>query len=469
MTNNVKLDAPNVILITIDSLRYDHLGCYGYHRNTSPNIDALATRGVKFMQAISNGGQTPQAFPSIIASALPPIELNGGKAILRRSVTLAQIFKKYSYHTAAFHSNPNLSHFLNYNRGFDLFDDSLWQSTPKGLRLWVRNKAKSAGGFVAKVADRASILLKPVFSRVLSRPIISAEEITDKALSWHKSHGGSCFLWLHYMDVHHPYMPTAKYLSQFYHKSVSRRQMNILWRKMLHKPEEISITEKKILVDLYDAEIKYTDEVIGSLLSKLGNRLDNTIVIVTADHGDEFGEHGRFGHNTVYDELLHVPLIIAGPGVESDVVVENQVSLIDLAPTVTDLLGIENPRSFKGESLLPTIEDQDNGEVGTISTYICSLGLRQRNIAYRIPGWKYICTESLNDGCLLGEEVYDLRSDPGETNNLHGVGNEGANRFELEARKKIAQFKHLKAEGKTDYEKATVKAKMRSLKKSDRI
>ncbi|MBA7618539.1 hypothetical protein ES703_25869 [subsurface metagenome] len=121
----MKSDAPNVILLTIDCLRFDHLGCYDYWRDTSPNIDNLASRGALFLEAISNGGMTPSAFPSILASALPPLEAAEDREILRRSTTLAELLKKAGYHTAAFHSNPFLARPFHYGKGFDAFDDSL--------------------------------------------------------------------------------------------------------------------------------------------------------------------------------------------------------------------------------------------------------------------------------------------------------------------------------------------------------
>lgn len=470
MNQKIKINTPNILLITIDSLRYDHLGCYGYHRNTSSNIDALAARGVKFLQAISNGGQTPQAFPAILESALPPVEGSWIKPIARHSTKLAEVFKNAGYRTAAFHSNPLLSRFYGYSKGFNVFDDSYHQMKRWRARIHIRMIARSLRKSMPKLVDKASSMLGPTLTRVLDRPIINANEINNKATSWLQINSERFFLWLHYMDVHYPYMPEAKYLKQYCNLSISRGQMKALRHKMMRRPSELSQAEIEMLINLYDADIKYTDEVVGSLLSKLGSCLENTIVFVTADHGDAFGEHGRFGHNTVYDELLHVPLIIAGPGIEGGTVIKQQVSLIDLAPTIVELAGLKSPSSFQGRSLLPMVEGKEEIEAGTISTII-PFGARQRgfDISYRIPGWKYICDESLNDGSLLGEEVYDLRNDPGETNNLHGEGDGEANSFELEARKKIAQFKHLKAEGKTDYEKAAVKAKMKSLKKSGRI
>jgi len=459
MKQGTKENRPNIILITIDSLRYDHLGCYGYHRNTSPNMDALASRGVKFTQAISSGSHTNTSFPTIMTSALPPLQDAEGRGILQRSVTLAEVLKKSGYHNAAFTPSGDLSRFYGYNRGFDVFHDNFRQSKTWRAWSWMRGIAKSAGESIAKAADKSSLLLNPISSRVLTRPIIIAEEITTKSLLWHKSHRGVFFLWLHYMDVHHPYVPEDEYLSQFYDQPVSRRKMNILWRKMLLKPHEISSAEREIIINLYDADIKYTDYIIGQLLDELENSMDNTVVILTADHGDEFGEHGRFGHETLYDGILRVPLIIAGPGIECGTVIRQQVSLIDLAPTIIDLVGIENHQSFKGESLLLTIEDQEDIAIGTISVYLYKR-LWNRSIAYRIPGWKCIIFESLDGNDIIKEEIYDLRNDPGEMVNLHNQGNDEANTFELEAKKKIAQFKQLKVEENRDYEKQRVKAKL---------
>ncbi|MCK4826376.1 sulfatase, partial [bacterium] len=359
-------------------------GCYGYHRNTSPNIDALASRGVKFKQAISNGGHTRTSFPTIMASVLPPLQHAEGKDILQRSVTLAEVLKKSGYHTAAYHSNPGLSHFYGYDQGFDLFDDSFRALRPWRARSWVRGIARSRGGLIARAANKASLALQPILTHVVTPPIINAEEITRKSLKWHETQNRKIFIWLHYMDVHHPYMPENEDLSQFYDQPVSRRRMNILWRKMTRKPPEVSQTEREILINLYDADIKYTDSIIGSLLDRLENQMNNTVVILTADHGDEFGEHGRFGHETLYDGILRVPLIIAGPGVGSGISIKQQVGLINLAPTIVDIAGIGKPRSFYGKNLLYRMGEEEKCVTGTVST-IMNPGLRQRSISYRIP------------------------------------------------------------------------------------
>jgi len=459
------METPNIILITIDSLRYDHLGCYGYPRNTSPNIDSLAARGVKFLQAISNGGNTPASFPSILLSALPPLDSSDSRAILRRSTALAELLKNAGYKTAAFHSNPHVSRFYGYGKGFDIFDDSFRQFSPKGGRLWIRTRAKSPGSLMAKVVTKVRRVLKPILYRVLPRHTINAERLTNKAMSWLDARKGKFFLWLHFTDVHHPYMPPVKYLHQFCDELLNRRQMKEACLKMLTSPNELSQSDIEMLINLYDASIKYTDDIIGSFLQEIGRRLSNTFVIITADHGEEFGEHGRFRHHALYDGLLHVPLIMAGPSLQSGMSVEQQVSSIDLSPTIVEIAGAGSPQSFRGQSLLPLMKGEGKITECTISTLLDN-DLEKRQFSYRTPGWKYIRTESLNvSGLVLREEVYDLTNDPGETENLHGTDTEEVKNFEEEALDKLSQFKQLKVEESTDYEKQRIKVKLSRLKK----
>ncbi len=469
----MEVNAPNVILLTIDCLRFDHLGCYGYSRDTSPNIDNLASRGVLFLEAISNGGKTAFAFPSILASALPPLKQDEYREILQRSTTLAELLKEAGYHTAAFHSNPCLARPFSYGKGFDIFEDSLGkmdavrkQRFKLEMKLITMLKPLKALRFGRSVIRFLAKLwrLPDIFSSFMAGPpIIRAEELTNQALQSLAAQRGKFFLWLHYMDVHRPYMPFSKYLSQFRTQPVSRRKMVTLFHKILENPDQISPSEVTTLVDLYDADIKYVDDVVGRLLDSLGGDLPNTIVIITADHGEEFGEHGEFGHETLYDGLVHVPLIMAGPGIKGGTLVKQQVSLVDLAPTIANLIGIDNAQGFQGESLLPVIKGEREAINGTIST---TFSPGRRLIAYRIPSWKYILTERLDASeVVVAEEVYDLRSDPDETRNLHGLDVEKAERFELEARNKLLQFKQLKTEEKMAYEKQRIKARLKKLEK----
>ncbi len=461
----MRLPEPNIILITIDSLRFDHLGCYGYARDTSPNIDSLASGGVLFLQALSNGGNTPDAFPAILASVLPV--MGKERELSQPRTTLAEQLKEVGYQTAAFHSNPFLSRYYGYSRGFDVFNDSLGEYSLFKGRLWMRTMARRQHGLMARALIKLARILRPVFLRVVRRPIVTAEGITKQALAWLKENNDGFFLWLHYMDVHHPYLPLPEYLGKFRDQTVSRRKMAGLYRKMLKDPGEISPLELATLIDLYDADIRYVDDCIGSLLDSLGEELADTVVIVTADHGDEFGEHGRYGHQSLHDGIVRVPLIMAGPGIKGGTVVKHQVSLIDLAPTITDLVGLDSVTHFQGQSLLPVIKGQESAARGTISILNKS-DLGRRYMAYRTPEWKYIRTESLDEAnSVLSEELYDLRNDPQERHNLHG--SEEARAFELEAVNRILEFKQLKREAKTANEMERIRARARQLKGSGKI
>jgi len=456
----------DIILITVDSLRADHLGCYGYHRDTSPTIDRLASGGVLFSQAISSAGRTPDAFPSMLASVLPTIGKPG--TIPRSARTLAQQLKEDGYHTAAFHSNPYLTRYYGYDRGFDTFSDSLDEYSFWKGRLWMRaatkpqrnHKSNKLIAFMFKLVAR---ILMPFSFHIVRRPIVTAEKITQQGLDWLNGQHGKGFLWLHYMDVHHPYLPLPQYLSQFRQEPIGRRRTAGLYRRMLKEPRKLSPDDITALVDLYDADIKYVDDNIKRLLDGLGSRLEDALVIVTADHGDEFGEHGRFSHQSLYEGIIRVPWIMAGPGIKSGAVVEQQVNLLDLLPTINSLVGVYNPPAFKGKSRLPAINGQPGDSDGIVGVYNRA-DLGRSLISFRTPHWKYIRTERMKgSAAALSEETYNLKNDPGEKHNLHAIGNKEAEAFEKQARAAIAA--HLKKQGGRDIdaEKERIRARLRQI------
>ena len=468
----MRVDAPNIILITIDCLRFDHLGCYGYKRNITPNIDALALKGVRFLQAISHGGKTTTAVPSIMASVLPPLQNNEVNRIMRRSTTLAELLKETGYHTAGFHSNPALAPpRYNYDKGFDTFEDNFnkWGTLQKltirqRLGKKIRPLAESIfSKFIFDFLVKIYVLSGVVDYYIHGPPYLRARELTVDAIQWLRAREGKFFLWIHYMDGHFPYMPPPEYLSQLRIRPVSPRKMMDLEYKRRDKPSLVSPSEVERLIDLYDAGIMSIDNAIGRLLDSVDRHLANTVVVITADHGEEFGEHGGFGHHTVYDALVHVPLIITGPGISSGTVVRPQVSHLDLAATLADLIGIGKVPDFQGKSLLPEIMGEENTRDGVLIT---GMETEKRKIGYRVPGWKYIRTESLGaTDTIPAEETYDLKNDPGETKNLHHRGSSEASDFELQARNKILQFKKRRIEEEITHEKHRIKAKIMGLKR----
>ena len=243
--------------------------------------------------------------------------------------------------------------------------------------------------------------------------------------------------------------PPLEYVDKACNRHISRLQLIALYSKQLknirnaysRKAEWLSPTETSTLIDLYDANIRYVDDNIGILLDNLGNNLENTIIIITADHGDAFGEHGALGHSsTLYDELLHVPLIIAGDGIKAGAVVKEPVELVDLAPTITDLAGIGDVKVFHGRNLLPVIEGTQRITKGIISVRLMPES-QQRIISYRTTSWKYIRTESMDNINTRSEEIYDLKKDSRESHNLHHSKDNRVTIFKQEALKNIKGFK----------------------------
>ena len=458
---------PNVILLTIDSLRADHLGCYGYARNCSPNIDALASKGILFSQAITCGGQTPDAFPSMLASLPPSYRAIKEKPIDAQHPSMAQVLKDAGYQTAAFHSNPHISRYYGYGQGFDLFVDNigsqrLWQS-----RVWARSKLGAVGGIPGKFLRTGVKVLKPVVSALAKRgPRTEAENLVTQALSWLERCRPPYFLWLHFMDVHHPYAPPGRFLKRLRRQAVSRQAMSRLFKRVNWpgpKHGELTDEELSLLTDLYDGAIMYVDENIRLLLDSAHCRRDNTIVIITADHGEEFGEHGDFSHHALYDEALRVPLIMAGPGMPQGKGVGEQVSLIDLAPTITSHLKMPPPPSFRGQSLLPIIAGERAADEGIISIH-SRPDWNRLLISYRTPGWKYIRAEDTDGtGTVSSEEVYHLTIDPREKDNLHGRDMPEVRAFASRARERIAQHRRQEKAMKTSAEKERIRAKLGKL------
>jgi arylsulfatase A-like enzyme len=418
----------NVILITIDSLRADHLGCFGYSRNTSPNLDNLAKEGILFLQAISNGPGTRQSFQSILTSTYP-LMYGGYEYLSDKRTTIAEVLKENRYSTAAFHSNPFLSRFYGYDRGFDMFDDNIGV---KGLGL---NDAKQKIIDKLRTYKKLFVIIKSMyyFFKGGELPHATADMINRKAITWMKTNPDKFFVWLHYMDVHNPFVPPYNHLRQFHAHHISRRGMFKLNNKMFNKPNKISKDELKTLIDLYDGEIRYLDDAIGSFLNELKETgiLDSTIIIVTSDHGEEFKEHGGLGHGPkLYDVSLHVPLIVYIPEfMDKNAAIKNLVSLLDIPPTILDLIGIQQNENFQGTTLVPIImgQQKSSGVISEVSHGENSLKIdpTKRKISYRTENWKYIHDEENNR-----RELYDLQSDPNETKNLIAREREKAKEFE---------------------------------------
>jgi arylsulfatase A-like enzyme len=236
-------------------------------------------------------------------------------------------------------------------------------------------------------------------------PTVPAKELSDRAIAWaEQAVSGPRFMWVHYMDVHHPYSPPRPFQLLFRDECIKHREAIRLRRKMLEKPTEITEDELQILIDLYDAEIRYVDTEAFRLIQAVESAWDSDVVtIFTADHGDEFLDHGRFSHSdTLYDELIHVPLFIRdqSAGKTHDDIVE----LLDISPTICDYANTTAPESWEGASLrrIP-------GGDGKADTF--TVAVSGSTYSYRDNDWKFI--ERTDD-----VELYDLQSDPSEVSNV---------------------------------------------------
>jgi len=408
-----------IILITVDCLRASAIGCMG-SQNCTKNIDRLANNGILFQQAIANGPGTPQSFPAIFTSTYP---LMHRKIILSPIyITLAEILTKNGFTCVGFHSNPFLSAFFGWNKGFEVFND-FFESTETAIHLLLKlpPPMRTLTSFLKKflksqpiatpfgeltLKRMATLLLKKFLSESRSRikqhsmPYMIGEEINKHIFKCLKEFKDKkLFLWIHYMDPHSPYIFPKQWLKRF-------------------RPDKKGKLNK--IRSLYNLEVEYVDYCIGKLMDFLEDYkfLEDAILILTADHGEALGEHGELGHHesSLYEELIHVPLIISGLDLSGKI--EYPVGLIDISPTILDILGIKKPKTFYGKSLIPIIEGGGGSNVvisesAKINLNNFSYDHKRSIFSYRGERWKLIL-----DNIKGTKELYDLKKDPGERNNL---------------------------------------------------
>ncbi|WP_363465085.1 sulfatase [Halogeometricum borinquense] len=315
----------HVILLSGDALRADHLSCHGYHRETTPILDELAAEGIHFTNAYSPSSHTREAVPALLTGEYPDVAIDSDYRLA--TDTVASTLSEEGYATGGFHSNPFVSRAYGFDQGFDTFDDDLHFGKHKLIAL----------------AQRA-------LDKLRNRHYARADEINERSLSWIDSLDSdqSFFLWNHYMDTHGPYEPPGEYATLYRESGISERDAQSLYQRAIKDPDSITDEERQLLIDLYDAEIRYNDEKIGEFLDKLRERelLENSLLVFTADHGDAFGEHGYYEHpRYLHDEITHVPLLVRPPGGTSDVI-ETPVSTLDIVATIQDLVNGESEPSL---------------------------------------------------------------------------------------------------------------------------
>jgi arylsulfatase A-like enzyme len=474
--NDIKSGIKNVILLTVDSLRADHTTFMRYNKETTPNLEKLSKKSIIFEKTMSSSSFTPASFISMFSSA-HPLMYDGYKRLPEIRTYVVEVLNKNGYITAGFNSNPFLSRFYGYNRGFDVFEDFI-HSKNSHKKQKHEEYRKSIVELIKKrpiIYNTVKQIIRPILSLKSIKPgYIDAHTLNKSVVSWIKSNKSeNFFLWVHYMDVHYPYIPPPKYIKMLGGNIPNKQMIRSLDNKITYNTID-SVTEGdlKTMINLYDAGIRYVDEQIGLLLSKLKklDLLNKTAIIVIADHGDEFLDHGDLGHGSkLYNELLQVPLLLYLPNINESIKIKNRVSLIDLAPTILDLLRINNPSSFLGESLLPLIEGKEHNERAIISEIAneritpdnpLKIDYSIRKIAYIYGDWKYIYYENADD------EFYNLKNDPKETKNVLYEEKEKAEEF------KSWILQHIKMEEETFRilnERKKIKKKIKKLKRGRAI
>ncbi|MEN8162916.1 MAG: sulfatase [Acidobacteriota bacterium] len=413
------MTAENLVLITVDALRHDALGCAGSSYASTPNLDDLANEGVRFEQAISNGPRTQASFPSIMGS-LYPLVAGERRGLPLETTTLAEAASGAGLTTAGFNpSNPFLTRETGYDRGFDLFID-----------FWDVHDRTGSGGKTGALATMKKNIHDSIGRRSLGFLMLlqallleeggqnlTGRFLTDRATAWLQAQDGPFFMWLHFMDVHFPYQPLPG--RRTFRDRLSF--LNGMAGLTAGNPSPAVNALKRLYGDRVDLVDGYIGELVDSL-KDLGLK-ERTTIVVTSDHGEQLGEHGRWAHGPdLHEELIRVPLILNGPGLAGPRRIERQVELLGLAPTLLDLLGISAPPSFLGSSFAPlALAHSGNGsDIIFSETMHCGSRLSRSGISdtftvssCREAGWKFIHDTEDNS-----EELYDLDTDPDERTNV---------------------------------------------------
>lgn len=381
----------NVLLVTLDTTRADHIGCYGYQYDTSPRIDQLANDGVRFDFAIAQSSETPISCASQLTGTYPyrhQLRAMHGFAMtsLDQSVsTLAEVFSEHQYATAAFISAFPASSRYGLERGFAVFDESFLDRRPPSIH---------EDGTVATGSSQRS-----------------ADETTAAVLEWLKTDRATpFFLWVHLFDPHDTHLlPPARYLEE----QIQGRQVE---------------DQHDYLRAVYDAEISFADMHVGIIideLDRLGLR-ESTVLAITADHGEGLGDHNWWKHSLLYQEQIKIPLILQGPGIPPGQVIAPVVEHVDLMPTLLELSGLDQstPSGVQGRSLVGLMsgEDADHlkttaySEVHSFFTLSESPGKRDIGVIYSIIDgrWKLLHFPRRP----TYDKLFDLQEDPGELHNL---------------------------------------------------
>jgi arylsulfatase A-like enzyme len=427
---------PNVLVFLVDTLRADHLGCYGYEKDTSPNIDAFAKEGTLYEFAWAAASSTSPSHGSIFTSTYPRVHGvwnrtldQKGEPIFPRladkAETMAESFQNAGYATVAITDGGNVTEARGCAQGFDHFDSGF-----RGVR------------------DRVT---------------------TAKAWLEKRNEEQPFFMFLHTYQVHTPYIPESEFVEkfadpdyqgkyrtawegalEFSEKNQVKNAIRVIQQRFYkkHHPKEgegaPNSEDLNFLISLYDAEIGLTDAVFGDLVAWMKEQelWENTVILVTSDHGEEFWEHGQYGHHQVYDHTLHVPFLVRTPDGVGGLRRPDNIELLDLMPSLLELCGIPIPNSVMGRALnfqsaLPPQEDTQN--------VIGETNWPEEQVAFRTGKNKAMLFPNSN----RRPEAYLLETDPGEHKNR--VGTSTSQAFLKQVIETLETWRKLCADTRAEY------------------
>ncbi|MFB6188465.1 MAG: sulfatase [Halapricum sp.] len=394
------------VLVTADALRADHLSQYGYHRDTLPALDRFCSDGTRFEHAYANGPHSGVSIPSFLTSR------HRGEAALADGPTVASVLADAGYRTAAFHSNTLVANQFDRMVGFETYEDFDIADNRTEHRAFEKSFLDRIYGGLALVsdaiADRSTVVrtlherFVPPEHRFDFQVYVDAETVTDRVLGWLSDHADEeFFLWVHYMDPHRPYGIDPDDLA-YVDTPISDETIQSLMSRAGTDDDSLTADERSLLEDLYDSDLRYLSEHLDRLFDGIERTCgsEDTLIAFTADHGEEFRDHGMFFHrNHPYDELLHVPLLVRHPDHDRRRV-EGQRSLVDLAPTICAFHDVPPDEGFEGRDLF---------EATPRDVYATGSFRGDGTVAaVRTPEWKYIVIDGADD------ELYHLVDDPAE-------------------------------------------------------
>ena len=381
------LARPDILLLTIDTLRVDRLGSYGYYRDTTPFLDSLASEGVRFVEAYSVSSWTVPSMASLLTGLHPRShgvlhglvrkgKIFGQEVLSSEHRLLAELLKEAGYRTYGVSANLHLATEFGFGQGLDRYESLGFTTADKVL------------------------------------PVLQSwrEEIAQGSQPY--------FLWVHLFDPHDPYYPREPWISEYSPETAPSPDLDMLGPSKLRRyrrnrtrervAEAVSFAEAA-----YDSEINYTDRAIREIFDTLAVS-PRHLVVVTSDHGEEFLDHRNFGHaTTLYDEQIRIPLILRLPGnAHAGTIIEHRVSLLDILPSVLDYLEIEPPAGIHGTSFLGLLQGDSMDPDRPV---FVDLARPHRELSGVVAGrWKYIHDFKERARHLL----FDMRADPGEQTNL---------------------------------------------------